>query len=90
MQEATTARRHTQRHRDRGGGGVFLPPAAGRRLFARRPGVQPLLLPVLVGAITTALLTLAGWFSTPVVVVVGIVAALLVLGLRVLWLRGRP
>ena len=87
MQEPTTARRHTQRHRDRGG--VFLPPAAGRRLFARRPGVQPLLRPVLVGAITTALLTLAGGFSTPVVVVVGIVAALLVLGLRVLWLRGR-
>jgi hypothetical protein len=46
-------------------------------------------LPVLAGAITTALLTLAGGFSTPMVVAVGIAAALLVLGLRSLWLRGR-
>jgi type IV secretory pathway TrbD component len=45
--------------------------------------------PVAIGALTTALLTLFGGTSTPVVVAIGLAAALLAFGVRILWLRSR-
>jgi hypothetical protein len=48
-----------------------------------------MLVPVAIGALTTAVLTVGGGASTPVVVAVGLAAALLAFGVRVLWLRSR-
>ena len=84
MPEVTTARKHSAR--DRAPRGVFLPPAAGRRLFVQRNAGRRLLPPVVSVLLLSGLLMLVGVLSVSATVTVGVVAAVLAVAL---WLLSR-